>query len=606
MDVHDVPAPPLLRLPPVLRRCIYFWAGLAPLDWQGLPILLNLHGDFDTSRLGFHGLLLSCRAIYAEASALLYSLNRFVIRAPPNSQYAIYTPQRTGLAPLRALTASYLSSLRHLRIDINETSCHPQSTVYLNSEEVYSDCDGPHLDVPPCGCRRPGYVDDEGPPQASAFTEATLAEWQSTATLLSSRGVSLANLELSLVWDVRCDEPQIARRAVAPLASLAPLKDCHIRLCAQQNTEIQKIADDAAQCARGISVQPDPVVSTLPEMGRNGSRLLALPPEIRFCILEYTDLITPWKEVTWDRRSAQYAASRIRCENLEDRGMTCPPDVHHGCQFSRCWLTYPEPSIGCFCRLRHSASSSKCRCWGSPLALFLVCRTLYEDAQVVFFSGNRFVVHDFDSSSPWSSPTSLPGGGYPNQRFAISIFLRDVVPDSCLGLLRFVEMVFPPYHYYNCWPRPDSPALEDWDECIDWVRHKVNLPALTLRLCMSDYSPHGLPENRMQITHQSRREILAAYSHILDPLCQLGSTGLTNFYAHFVYPWAWNHRIQRRIDTKQRSWPWLARVEATLNERAERVVMGDRYDTLYANRAEPSQSLWKLSFDRDCQIVKLD
>lgn len=96
MDVSAVPAPPLLRLPPNLRRRIYFWAGLAPLDSEGLPILLDLHGDFDTSRLGFYGLLLSCRAIYAEASALLYSLNRFVIRTPPNSQYAMPTRGRRG------------------------------------------------------------------------------------------------------------------------------------------------------------------------------------------------------------------------------------------------------------------------------------------------------------------------------------------------------------------------------------------------------------------------------------------------------------------------------------------------------------------------------
>lgn len=596
----------MLRLPLVLRRHIYFWAGLAPLDWEGLPILLDLHGDCDTSRLGFYGLLLSCRAIYAEASALLYVVNRFVIRILPNNQYAMYTPQRTGPAPLRALTASSLTSLRHLRIIINDTSCHPQSAIYLNNEEVYSDHDDPCLDVPPCGCRMRGHVDDEGPPQAnSAFAEAALAEWKSTAKLLSSRGVSLANLELSLVWEVRCDEPQIAQRAVAPLALLAPLKDCHVRFCAQQNTKIQKIADNAAQCARGISIQPDPVISKLPEVSRNGSRLLALPAEIRLRILEYTNLITPWKEVTWDERSAQYSASRIRCENLEDRGMTCPPDVHHGCQFSRCWLTYPEPSIGCFCRLRHSASSSKCRCWGSPLAMFLVCRALYEDAQVVFFSGNRFVVHDFDSSSPWSSPTSLPGGGYPNQRFAISIFLRDVMPASCLGLLRFVEFVFPPYQY-DCWPGPDSPALEGWINCIEWVRHKVNFPALTLRLCMADYSPHDPPEKCMQITHERKREILSAYKHILDPLCQLGSMGLANFYAHFVFPWTWEHEVQRRIYAKNRGWKWLGRVEARLKERAERGVMGDRYDALYANRAEPSQSLWKLSFDRDCQAVRLD
>lgn len=70
MDAPDVPAtpsPPLLRLPPHLRRRIYFWAGLAPLQQDGTPFIIDLHGAFDTSRLRFCGLLLSCRAIYAEA-----------------------------------------------------------------------------------------------------------------------------------------------------------------------------------------------------------------------------------------------------------------------------------------------------------------------------------------------------------------------------------------------------------------------------------------------------------------------------------------------------------------------------------------------------------
>lgn len=101
-------------------------------------------------------------------------------------------------------------------------------------------------------------------------------------------------------------------------------------------------------------------------------------------------------------------------------------------------------------------------------------------------------------------------------------------------------------------------------------------------------------------------EILSAYKQVLDPLCQLGSMGLANFYAHLVFPWTWKHEVQRRIYAKSRRWRWLGRVEARLKERAERGVMGGRYDALYVNRAEPSQSPWKLSFDRDCQAVRLD
>lgn len=129
MDASNVrvpPPPPFLRLIPPLRCRIYFLAGLVPFHREWLPCLLNLHGDFDVSRLGFYGMLLSCRTVYAEASELLNPLNRSVIQMPPRSPYAMYLPQCTGFTPLRALTPSSLASLRHLTIIINESSCYPR------------------------------------------------------------------------------------------------------------------------------------------------------------------------------------------------------------------------------------------------------------------------------------------------------------------------------------------------------------------------------------------------------------------------------------------------------------------------------------------------
>jgi hypothetical protein len=317
---------------------------------------------------------------------------------PPSNQYSLNLPQRTGLSPLRTLTASSLASLRRLKIVVSEASCHPRK----HNTPKGKCCDHINhlLDIPPYACKwHEGIAHDEPLLATDSFTETTLAEWQSTVKLISSHGVDFSNLELSFVCDVRHDEPQIAQLAVAPLALLAPLRDCHVRLCRERSTEIQEIANDAVLRARGIS-QQRPVGVEPPGASGDLSRLLSLPRELRLRILEYTDLITPCKEVTWDRVLASYLVRRPGCVNIEARGKTCIPRVHRGCQFSQCWVTYPEPSIGCFCRLVHSASSSTCRCWGSPLALFLVCRPLYHDAQVVFFSGNRFVVHDFDSKSP--------------------------------------------------------------------------------------------------------------------------------------------------------------------------------------------------------------
>lgn len=108
-------APPILRLITPLRRRIYLYADLLSSDDLGLPYVFDLHGKSNPSRIGFNGLLLSCRTIYTEASALLYSANRFVIR---------YWDKRS-LEPLRNLTPTPLLRLTFFNIVLNQASCHP-------------------------------------------------------------------------------------------------------------------------------------------------------------------------------------------------------------------------------------------------------------------------------------------------------------------------------------------------------------------------------------------------------------------------------------------------------------------------------------------------
>lgn len=388
------------------------------------------------------------------------------------------------------------------------------------------------------------------------------------------------------------DEPELARLAAAPLASLAPLKDCHVRLCRRHSTEIQRIADGAVLCARGIP-PAHPVASSPPTTSSGGSRLLALPRELRLRILEHTDLIAPWGEVTWDRRLDEHPAGRTGGgAGVRLRGMVCAQSAHHGCRLSTCYVNLPDPSVGCFCRLAHSASSNTCRCWGPPLALFLVCRDLSRDAQVVFFSGNRFVVHDYSSLRPWLLPSLHPEGGYPMARFAISVFLRDIVPARCWSRLRFVEMVFPAYPH-GSWPQNGDPALEDWTACVGWLKDKIDLPALTLRLYMGGMNVVDPESDRLALTKEDGQEILKAYARILRPLSELGGVGLASFYAHFEWPWKYAssqvpwRRVEgdtfRRVMTK----------ETVLKQGAEQWVMGDRHDTLYVNGKEPPESMWK-------------
>jgi hypothetical protein len=318
--------------------------------------------------------------------------------------------------------------------------------------------------------------------------------------------------------------------------------------------------------------------------------------------LEYTDLVAPRRQVIWSRQDRAYAVLRFRREGA-DPPLT--PDEVHGEQFFECFRGRPE---GCFCRRRHAVFSLGCKCWAPPgPALFLVCRTLSQAAQYAFFSCNRFIILDYKAYPMWrlpppqkpgssSGPGELPlnsanGNSYPFEKFAVSEFLRDVVPASALAHLRFLELVFPPYPS-TTWPGPDHPATQDWQATIAWLRDgpKLSLPALTLRMMVMDES-NGTPDRpSSEDTPEEAAALLKAYTHLMRSLRGLGEQppGLARFYAHFRYRW-WERPAPDPTVILDEPWhpgpwydPWLHK--RGLRERLERYVMGDaRYESQYAD-----------------------
>src|SRR5690606_22042448 len=112
--------PPLLRLPPGIRRRIYLYLGLA--SWNGYRYTIDLHGRNaaymeSLPRDSVRGLFLCCRAFYTEAAALVYSANRFII----------YYSKPGSLGPLHALTPTSLACLVSLKVILNEAACHEPS-----------------------------------------------------------------------------------------------------------------------------------------------------------------------------------------------------------------------------------------------------------------------------------------------------------------------------------------------------------------------------------------------------------------------------------------------------------------------------------------------
>jgi hypothetical protein len=170
----------------------------------------------------------------------------------------------------------------------------------------------------------------------------------------------------------------MATEILKPLSLFSDLRNCHIRPSRTPSPQLQQMAHNMVLKTRGLAL-PNGAEKTSITGAPMGSRLLTLPRQLRFRILSYTDLITPWKQVEWSRdcnHNGKYLAFYPSCGVLD--GLRCESRIHHGCQFLNCWPAHNQLSkagIGCFCRVRHSAASSTCVCWTPPTALFLVSRS---------------------------------------------------------------------------------------------------------------------------------------------------------------------------------------------------------------------------------------
>lgn len=358
---HADATPPLLRLPVAIRNQIYQRVGV--ISQNGQPFTFDLHGggigkpphrrgDVPALRIAcrFHGLLLSCRAIYAEAAGLLYSRNCLVI----------YYLRPGTLRPLFNLTAAAVAPLASLKIVLHESSCHQPFDYYprwlccdypapsTNSASRYfmALCDPYHVHA--------------GPPVASgaggkAGPSGTLVdEFRAVIDHLASR-ITPGRLHLGLVCDINDQHNQAMDLATAildPLRGLPLLKSCQIRLCQKPNDDLREAAQMASLRACGIPQPSVKATSATPGF-------LTLPREIRLRILEMTDLVTPSKEVWWSRHVRKYMwGSYKRVGRSFDERQLARRDI-----YMECWEVLSayqhgevgQNQMGCFCRRQHSA-----------------------------------------------------------------------------------------------------------------------------------------------------------------------------------------------------------------------------------------------------------
>lgn len=211
---------------------------------------------------------------------------------------------------------------------------------------------------------------------------------------------------------------------------------------------------------------------------------------------------------------------------------------------------------------------------------------------MVFYGENRFIVVDSPRRNLWSLREH---GDYSHESFAASQFLRHVVPPHCLGHLRFLEVAFSPLTHLSR-PRDEHPALRDWDGTIDWLKDKLNLRTLTLRLVVAGNPDPGRgPGGSYEMTRDRGKEVLATYNHILLPLQVLGTaTGgpLARFYAVLPWPWKWTGWVLNKLAADEGGMDWWKSKDRELKRRAEKFVLGKRYESISMAAVEPQMSVW--------------
>ena len=261
---------------------------------------------------------------------------------------------------------------------------------------------------------------------SAPIDQRLLEDWWRTMDHVTANAKPFS-LELYLISDVHNHET--ALRIVHPIIKFAKFKRCVIRLSHDSDPALERLAEATAL----------PAIDGQQPNDSSPARLsfLDLPLEIRNQILQYTDLVTPMKEVMWipkDGYSVCYCISRWDEEAVGFFGESSA--THHSFKFRNCWTT---SRFGCFCRRFHatSSSSSMCHCWSPPTSLFLVCQAILDAARTVFFSSNRFIITSSDGPNTIAETTP--------DRLEASVFLTDVVPFTSLCWLRSLELVFPPF-----------------------------------------------------------------------------------------------------------------------------------------------------------------
>lgn len=445
----------------------------------------------------------------------------------------------------------------------------------------------------------------------SRYGKYALKEWEKLVQRLAQY---IRPNHLTLYLIVNVPDVKTAEAVLKPLDQLPTLKNCGIWLNHKPMPELSALAEQTVTHLTTSSSADD----IMP------FRYLDLPQEIRFRILEYSDLVSTadleWKpplsylglipdhqcscvrELDWDmvesighlpNCTTGYIDPASRFSDfswmLRSLPKHCCADADY---YPRKHGSCKQPAAGfceCIFHCTHSAYTSsilpKPKTGVHPL--LLVSHQVHHDAIPVFFRRNRFIVSP-PGTIPARDASRYPIGLHldrtliPMRRVELSLFFS-AMSSSVFRHIRYLEWVLP--QFANLTHAPKS-AYYDYLDTIEMMSHAMTLPLLTLVLNLRvsdranidviyDDEPFRWPERR---TYDG-----AIYDKILKPLCRL--KGLKDCFVYLRRLRGLEHSDVKGLDRGER-------VFDNDEMRYERAIMGEGYDSM--RRGKP----WKERFER--------
>jgi hypothetical protein len=258
-------------------------------------------------------------------------------------------------------------------------------------------------------------------------------------------------------------------------------------------------------------------------------RFLDLPIELRQHVLRFTDLVAPTREVLWER-------NEFSLYNHLDA-----PRLPAG----RCFDQE-------FCSQAGNAMHPPCGCFRAPRALFLVCRIMTEDARMIFYSSNRFIITPQDNELNDTL-----------DEMTLSVdtraLLTKAIPTKFLYCLRELDLLFD----YSSFVDIDTSLLSGLIEAVHLLAQNASRLTLAVHIDMT-YRPELSPvdfapdEDRISNCANALRQLMELFT----PLRQMA--------AFFVFVSSMPHEGP----------PVEKQSLRLLEQELEQFVMGETYDAL--------------------------